>query len=326
MTADGGSSRGLRIGVLGLAFSNPYTFARILRARGVSMAAVWDYYPDQAAAYAEEFDAQVVEAPEDMAALGLDGVLVESTNADHCRLARPMVAAGIPVYLDKVFALDEREADDLLTLAEERGTFVMAGSSLRFGPAFKTLADRVRDGGVGTPILASSFVSHTMADYLADPRKRWHDRLDEGGGMLVDIGVHGVEVLLQALGPGVVSVAAQTSKVRYQEADSEDCAVLTLTFRSGAIGVLHLSCASDLLDYTLTVHGTEGPLDAQDIARELYGAGTAAHSESAERALDAFVEAIVTQTPPMPRDELMEEVRVLLAARRAATERRVISL
>jgi predicted dehydrogenase len=76
--------------------------------------------------------------------------------------------------------------------------------------------------------------------YYSDSRWKGTQRLD-GGGALINQGIHGLDLLLFLVGEDVVSVSARTAVRAHKDIEVEDTAAAVLTFHSGALGVLQAS-------------------------------------------------------------------------------------
>ena len=105
-----------KIGVVGLGLNNPYFYAPLLKELGAQVSTVWDYTEENARAYAEQFGCEVVPRVEDYP--DVDGVLIDSRNSDHIPLARPFMARGIPVYIEKPLSHSVEEAKNFLKECE----------------------------------------------------------------------------------------------------------------------------------------------------------------------------------------------------------------
>jgi predicted dehydrogenase len=318
-----------RIGIIGLGLSNPYTFARILKAEGADVAYVWDYHRDAAEAFARENGCEAAPTWQELLKAPLDGVLVESINADHCKLAKAFVEQGVPAYVEKPLSFDYEEAKDLLDTAVSNDCPILSCSPLRFSPVFQEIARSVREGRLGLPTLAHARVIHTMHHFATDPRKRWHDSLSLGGGMVVDIGVHAVELGYMMLGPGAASVYCETSRVKYKDIESEDTAAITIKFADGAIAVCDVVCATNELEYSVMVNGSEDSIDSRELCAKLCneGYGTPDGIGNALSAYGGFVETmrqflkcIDRRCFPVPPLEMGEIVKILSAARASAKQ------
>ena len=176
-----------QIGVVGLGLNNPYFYAPLLNELGADVNCVWDYTEENARAYAERFGCQVVSNFEHFPQV--DGVLIDSRNCDHISLARPFLAKGIPVYLEKPLSSNVEEA--LAFLEEFKDAKAFSLSPLRLAPSYlKMQQDLLATGEL--PVRCHVTVYHTMRFFLENPVKRWHDQPEQSGGMLTDIGIHAV--------------------------------------------------------------------------------------------------------------------------------------
>ncbi len=118
----------------------------------------------------------------------VDAVLLESVDGrPHLAQARPVIAAGKPLYIDKPMAASLKDAAEIFRLAREANVPVFSASSLRF--ATKTLA--VRGGAIGT-------VTNAVTSSPAHLEKTHPD--------LFWYGIHGVESLFTVMGKGCLSV------------------------------------------------------------------------------------------------------------------------
>ena len=86
---------------------------------------------------------EIVDRPEDM--LGnVDAILVVHRHGDlHARHAIPFLKAGIPVYVDKPFAISIEDCQAMLDAADEGNALVTSYSSLRYAPTTTALVERL---------------------------------------------------------------------------------------------------------------------------------------------------------------------------------------
>ncbi|MDF2630185.1 MAG: hypothetical protein K0R39_4016 [Symbiobacteriaceae bacterium] len=302
----------MRFAVIGLALSHPYAFADILTRWGHSISAVWDYDPGRAAEFGARFGAQVAAAPG--AALGLpgapgatsapapDGAIITSYTSDHFAHARLALQAGIPCYIDKLLTLTPAEAEVLVAI----GTPFLTGSALRFMPGVTETAL-----GIGRPLTARAEVYHGLSSYLQSGNT-WQDDPARSGGVLMNMGIHAIDLLVAALGPHWAVAAAETARRVHPNALSEDQAAVLLRNKEGLLATVQVVSSTERHHYALTVTGTEGDGHWQypDPARpgaDVYGP-----------MLTAFAETIRTRAWQVPPADLLAPVRILASARQAA--------
>ncbi|MFJ2114822.1 MULTISPECIES: Gfo/Idh/MocA family protein [unclassified Streptomyces] len=138
-------------------------------------------YGDQASLFADE---------------EVDIVYVASPHSAHRAAAGRALSAGRPVLCEKAFTLDAREAGELVSLARERGLFLMEAMWMYCNPVIRRLAELVRDGAIGE-------VRTVQADFgLQGPFAPDHRLRDPalGGGAVLDLGVYPVSFAHLLLG------------------------------------------------------------------------------------------------------------------------------
>lgn len=131
-----------------------------------------------------------------LAAGGLDAVYVASPHAQHHELARPVLEAGIPVLVEKAFALNIRQAQDLLDLARERGVLGVEAMWTRFLPQMDVLAQVISSGMLGEVVTVCA--DHGQS-FPVDPSHRLYAP-ELGGGALLDLGVYPISFAQAILG------------------------------------------------------------------------------------------------------------------------------
>src|SRR5919206_447024 len=162
------------------------------------IAAVASRRRESAQAFAERFGA--ARAYGDWESLAadpdIDVVYVATPHAAHRAAAGLCLTAGRNVLCEKAFTLNVREAQELVALARERGSFLMEAMWMYCNPLVRRLKRMVDDGAIGE-------VRHVQADFgLAGPFPPSHRLRDplQGGGSLLDLGVYPVSFAQLLLG------------------------------------------------------------------------------------------------------------------------------
>ncbi|MGH2354949.1 MAG: Gfo/Idh/MocA family protein, partial [Chloroflexota bacterium] len=272
MTAKTGAmdERPLRLGMLGLGFSHPHTFARLLQEgalrpapdqsatwRRASISHIWDYDPAAARSFAAEHGSTVVESPEGMLAAGVDGVLIETKNGKRARHALPFLRAHIPTFIDKPICTTPEDLRTILDAARQHGTPLFSCSSGRYDAAVPALRRLVEEGELGTLLAVRASTSHTIARYLEEPHT-WQDDIAMGGGTIVNMGIHGMEPLVALLGPEVESVTCVAEQRHFTTSRSEDTALATIRWRGGVMATLEMYSGSVVGGRSFAACGSAG--------------------------------------------------------------------
>ncbi|BAS14682.1 uncharacterized oxidoreductase YrbE [Arthrobacter sp. Hiyo8] len=141
-------------------------------------------------------------------------------------------------------------------------------SQHRFDPASRVVDEARRAGRFGTLTSAVASVSWWRSQGYYDSgawRGTW---AMDGGGAIMNQGVHTVDLLLWFLGRPL-EISAKTALLAHEGVEVEDTAVATVTFESGALAVLHATTAAyPGLTVRLQVMGSKGSavIDNDDLA------------------------------------------------------------
>jgi UDP-N-acetyl-2-amino-2-deoxyglucuronate dehydrogenase len=210
-----------------------------------------------------------------LAAGGVDLVSVCTPSGLHADAAEQALAAGRHVLVEKPLEVSLPRARRLVELAAEaarRGVVASVVSQHRFDPASVAVANAVAAGRFGRITSAVGSVAWWRGpEYYASAAWRGTWALD-GGGALMNQGVHTVDLLLWLLGRPV-EVFAHTARLAHEAIEVEDVAVATVLFASGALAVLHATTAAyPGLSVRVQVHGSAGSAAIHDDQLEYFHA------------------------------------------------------
>jgi predicted dehydrogenase len=189
----------------------------------------------------------------------VDAVYIATPPGAHLEGARLVAAAGKPAYVEKPMARHTPECDAMMSAFASAGQKLFVAYYRRALPRFLKVRDLLAAGALGE--LKS--VSYRMAQPLpanADPANgAWRlDAANAGGGLLLDVGSHTLDLLDFFVGP-LADVAGHASRVG-GVGDVEDTVVMRFRTAQGVPGAaawnFAASAKEDLLEFT----GTEGRL------------------------------------------------------------------
>lgn len=198
------------------------------------------------------------------AALGarpVDLVVICTPSGLHVQLAEEALAAGKHVVIEKPLDVTlprARRIAELAADAESRGLVVSVISQHRFDPASVVVARAAHEAAFGRVTSAVASIGWWRSqDYYDSGKWRGTWALD-GGGAVMNQGIHTVDLLVWFLGRPI-EVFAQTALLAHERVEVEDIAVATLRFESGALAVLHATTAAyPGLSVRIQVHGSRG--------------------------------------------------------------------
>ena len=198
---------------------------------------------------------------EALAQASVDLVVICTPSGLHVQLAEEALAAGTHVVIEKPLDVTLPRARRIAALAaeaESRGSVVSVISQHRFDPASVAVARAAHDGAFGRITSGVASVAWWRSqEYYDSGQWRGTWALD-GGGAVMNQGVHTVDLLVWFLGRPV-EIFAHTALLAHERVEVEDVAVATVRFESGALAVLHATtAASPGLSVRLQVHGSAG--------------------------------------------------------------------
>jgi len=195
-----------------------------------------------------------------MAATDIDVVVICTPPGGRAEVAIEALEAGKHLIIEKPAEISLAKIDDIIAAQQKAGTHVTVISQHRFDPSTEVALAAIHNGELGR--LTSGIASVAWwreQSYYDSGGWRGTSRL-EGGGALMNQGVHTVDLLVAMLGKPV-EVSAYTATLAHERIETEDVAVGVVKFESGALGVLHATTAAfPGLSARLQVHGDKGSI------------------------------------------------------------------
>ncbi|MER9681615.1 Gfo/Idh/MocA family oxidoreductase [Mesorhizobium sp. M0184] len=205
---------------------------------GAEIVGIWDEDPGQAQAFAAHHDLPFIEDFKEILSSPPDVILLMGHPSMVPARARAIIAAGIPLILEKPAASHTRELMALRDLARQYQAFVAVPLPNRFGPAVAGL-ERLRRQGRAGPVAHCQFrlVNGPPQRYIADGVAWVLDPAVGGGGALRNLGIHGVDAAL-SLATGKLGLKSVSIANRIHPGPVEDHALLVLEDEAGALFIV----------------------------------------------------------------------------------------
>ncbi|MET9216581.1 MULTISPECIES: Gfo/Idh/MocA family protein [unclassified Nocardia] len=183
---------------------------------------------------------------------GVDLAVIATPNRSHAPLASRALTAGLPVVVDKPFAVTSSDADAVVTAAEEAGLALSVFQNRRWDNDFLTVRALLAEGELGE---VRRFESR-FERWRPVTKGGWREVGDaaEGAGILFDLGSHLVDQALTLFGP-VTELYAELDR-RRPGVNADDDAFLALTHASGTRSQLWMSAVAPQLGPRLRVLGS----------------------------------------------------------------------
>lgn len=220
----------------------------------VDLAAVCDVDADTVDTIGDQYRVTGYQDTGDMlSAEDLDFVVVAVPHHAGGEVIRTAAEHGVHVLKEKPFASSLGEARELVAVCAENGIELMVTLQRRFNPIYTTFHQLYDQ--IGQPFLIDA--AYTMS---VDPATGWRGNAQlAGGGCILDMGYHLVDMLLWYFGMPDQVLAQYSATARPDlDYDAEDTAHITFGYDSGLLGRLLLSrCVSPKTE-TIRVIGSHG--------------------------------------------------------------------
>lgn len=179
----------------------------------------------------------------------------------HHRAVLAAAAAGKHIIIEKPLALTLEQADEMISVCARHRVKLMYAEELCFAPKYERVRKLVHENAVGPLYMLKQSEKHS------GPHSDWfYDIQQSGGGVLMDMGCHGLAWFRWMLGgnPKIRSVyATMNTFLHGGRTRAEDNSVTVVEFENGLIGLCENSWARHGgMDDRVEVYGTGGVIYA----------------------------------------------------------------
>lgn len=251
-------SKTVNIAILGSGLIGSIHAAAISEVPNANLTVVIDAFEDRAQELAQQYGAA---AEKDLAEAlkrdDIDAVHVCTPSGTHAKLGTMAAEAGKHVLVEKPIDINLPAANRLVKASEDNNVKVGVIFQKRFTEPAQRIHQAVSSGDIGRLIECDAYVKwYREPDYYA--KSVWHGTWNmDGGGALINQGIHMVD-LLKWIGGPVKSVFAKRRTALHQ-IEVEDLIDAVVEFENGALGVIQGSTAMyPGFPERLDVHGTKG--------------------------------------------------------------------
>lgn len=297
----------LRFGVIGVGKVGKTHIQRLLSGSArAELVAIADSVPEASDAVAIEHDVHAEKSVEDLLGRSdVDAVVVAIPSGLHAETAIAALEAGKHVLLEKPIDVTLDAADRIIEAEQRSGKTLTVASQRRFAAENQYLHQIIRDGAFGTVTCATVDLALWRSQEYYDSagwRGTWN--LD-GGGALMNQGVHLVDLTLWLLGE-VEEVFAYTGLLAHQRIEVEDTVTITAKLKSGALlNFLATTTANATLPIRMAVMGDQGAVVTH--AERITAFESATHQPPSDfetvniglAQLQDFIDAVQAGCPPL---------------------------
>lgn len=182
-------------------------------------------------------------------------VYISTLIADHYKHMKMCLEAGKPVLCEKAFAVNAAQAKEVLQLAKKKNLLVAEAIWTRYLPMRKVIDDVVASGVIGKISALTANLCYPVSDIER------LQKVDQGGGALLDIGVYPINFALMVFGKDIKKIDS-TVILTPQKVDLSES--ITFTYKDNRIAVLH-SSMNTRSDRRGSIFGDKGYIEILNI-------------------------------------------------------------
>jgi len=190
----------------------------------------------------------------------VDAIYIATPPAFHKPYALQVAAAGKPVYVEKPMALNGPECDDMIEACQAAHVPLFVAYYRRALPRFLKIKELLDSGAIGEVRLVTAlYLRPALSGEKRDPQHNWRINPQlSGGGLLLDVGSHALDILDFLLGP-VHSVQGQASSLG-DLYPAEDTVTGLFTYESGVQGIASWCFAAASAEDRNEIIGSQGKI------------------------------------------------------------------
>ena len=231
----------------------------------------------------------------------IDLVTVATPNDVHKELCIRAMESGKHVVSEKPVTLNSQELRDIMAVRDRTGKVFSIHHNRRWDKDYLTVKTAIEQNLIGRPYFIESRVLGSRGESMFG----WRAHKQNGGGMLLDWGVHLIDQALQMVDSPVTSVDAHLQQVFGDEVD--DNIKLLLRFENGLSYLMEMATNCFIHQPRWHVTGTGGTLVVEDWACKGNIVTLKPDSEMVWDEDIVYTEAGPTRTmAPRPRETTLE--------------------
>ena len=344
----------IRWGILGAGgIADRRTMPGMLLAEHAQIQAVMEIDADMAERLRAKYNAASAYTSEEalLSDPEIDAVYIGTPPVCHVEQAKICADHGKHILIEKPLAMTSEEGQKVVDYCKSKGVLIAAGLMMRFGAYVQAMKKAVAEGKIGKPV--SGYAQFTC--WYPDMPGNWRQsKKNGGGGSMMDMGVHCIDLMQYILGTKVKDVAAFHDTLTFNY-EVEDSSTVLLRMENGAQCVVqsNFNIPDDAAKWRIELFGDQGRLIGDTVIGQVDGGSLDAMFLGAQGAYDAqqdkkdgersaievefgnmyarevasFSNSILTGAPlEVPAEEAVQVQRVMEAAYRSNDEARTIKL
>jgi len=249
------SSAPLRVGCLGMGWWSDVLADAVVRSGKIQIVSCYTRSEDKRNAFAKKYGCTAAPTYEAMLAdKSIEAIINTTPNDVHLPSTKAAAEAGKHVFLDKPIANNVSEGRAITEVCKKAGVVLALGYQRRRESHFRYVKKQIDAGAFGKLVNAEANISRDRLGKI-DLSSWRYQAAGMPGGVMLQIGIHYIDVLEYLIGP-VKAVSGRSAQL-VLPGDNPDVASLILEHENGALSTLNASYASASEYYLMNIYGKE---------------------------------------------------------------------
>ena len=249
------SSAPLRVGCLGMGWWSDVLADAVVRSGKIQIVSCYTRSEDKRNAFAKKYGCTPAASYEAMLAdKSIEAIINTTPNDVHLPSTKAAAEAGKHVFLDKPIANTVLDGRAITEVCKKAGVILALGYQRRRESHFRYVKKQIDAGAFGKLVNAEANISRDRLGKI-DLNSWRYQAAGMPGGVMLQIGIHYIDVLEYLIGP-VKAVSGRSAQL-VLPGDNPDVASLILEHENGALSTLNASYASASEYYLMNVYGKE---------------------------------------------------------------------
>lgn len=260
----------------------------------------------------------------------------------HTSVIEDALKAGKHVICEKPLVTDPKDVQGIRRLSQKTGKYVYIKQYFRFSALHHEAMKMMLKGEIGKPYLVSCLYTVNARDEFNNPLSWRFNKIEAGGGVFMDVGIHMLDFLQELFGHPKSVTAIMKNAGRSLPAKGEDLSVVTLEYRGGIVVNIICTAGDSSYGFRWEKHffGSEGSIHLDDTGKQrmnlLLRKNNRVHLQKHEvnwwvqantSALNDIIGRIARSEPPaISLDDAGRTLRALRGAYISSAEHKTISL
>ena len=199
-----------------------------------------------------------------------DVVFITNPTALHVPVALAAAQRGCNLFVEKPLSNTLEGCEKLLNLVKQRELTATVGYNLRFHPVLQTVREIILSGQIGKILSVRAWIGQYLPDWHPgeDYRTGYMARPELGGGVILTLS-HELDYLYWLFGE-VSDVTAVSARSEGLEMSTESLAEITLRFKNGMLGQVHLDCLRRTPARGCDIIGADGTIRVDLLKSKIY--------------------------------------------------------